>query len=97
MQVTLDLGNSVFAWNPRQELDANLFANEDPYCSFRQYLKIVTGEQLEITPSKYTKLAKNFVSASNLAPALMPKNLLKQNLQLTAMPVSILPNHSMQT
>lgn len=81
MHLQANFGKSSFSWQVSEECEAHLHISEDPCCSFNQFLKITSGEQFDLTPDKYLKLSKHFVSASQMTPLLMPKESLKSSLQ----------------
>jgi len=81
MQLTANFGSSSFSWQANDSLPGSLELSENPHCSFRQFLKILSGQQFDLTPPKYAKLSEAFVSASQVVPLLMPKQSLKFSLQ----------------
>lgn len=81
MQLTANFGTSSFSWKVSDSCDAELQISEDSQCSFNQFLKIVAGQQFELIPEKYSKITEHFVSASQVAPLLLPREELKIGLK----------------
>ena len=81
MQLTANFRSSSFSWKVCESPAAELCIDENIHCSFNQFLKIMSGEHFDVTPSKYSKMSEYFVSASQVTPLLMPKKSLKFNLQ----------------
>ena len=81
MQIDVTLGENHFRWQAAEGIEGSLSLNEDPNCSFRQFLRISSDTDFRLTTSTYDRVAQNFVSSSFVAPLLMPKQLLKKSLR----------------
>ena len=81
MQLEATLGDTKFNWLFLEDVEGRLELTEDPLCSYRQFLKITSGESFQLVPQRYSKMAESFVSSSYVAAALMPKSDLKSGLK----------------
>lgn len=80
MNIEVLLGNKKFNMLVLEEHDATLELTDDELCSFKQFTKIVTGNEFNLLPQKYTKMSEIFVSSSYAAPLLIPREDLKASL-----------------
>lgn len=81
MLIDVDFGNNCLSWQFDEKIEGELTISEDANCSFKQFLRISSGQQFELTPAKYLKLAQHFVASSFVAPSLMPRHELKAALK----------------
>lgn len=82
MNLEVLLGDTKFNMLTLDGPDGSLELTNDPLCSFRQFLQIMSGEDFDVMPEKYTKMSQHFVSSSYAAPLLMPRQHLKSSLAL---------------
>ena len=82
MNLEVLLGDTKFNMLTLEGHDGTLELTNDPLCSFRQFLQIMSGEDFDIMPEKYAKMSEHFVSSSYSAPLLMPRQNLKSSLAL---------------
>jgi hypothetical protein len=82
MNLEVLLGDTKFNMLTLEGQEGSLELTNDPLCSFRQFLQIMSGEDFDIMPEKYAKMAEHFVSSSYSAPLLMPRHNLKSSLAL---------------
>jgi len=80
MHIDISSKDFSFSWQLEESLQGSLQLNEDPHCTYRQFLKICSGKEFQLIPEKYQKLTRNFVTSSGTPALLLPKNLLKERL-----------------
>jgi hypothetical protein len=81
MQVKVDFGSSHFSWQSAPSIAGEVTVSDDSNCSFHQLTKIVCDQRINLTSEKYLKVAQHFVSSSQFASRLMPKEVLRANFQ----------------
>lgn len=80
MNLEVLIGTEKVNWVSLEGVEGSLELTEDPLCSFKQFLKIITNEEFDLVPKRYRNLTDHFVSSSYVAPLLMPRAELKSSL-----------------
>ena len=77
MHISTNFAGSEFNWLVSESSPGTLELSADPHSSYNEFIKIVSAHSFELAPQRYQKISQHFVSSSNTAALLMPKENLK--------------------
>lgn len=81
MDIIANFGESQISWKAFEHVSGAIEVSTDPNCQVNEFLKIITGRDFTFLPPEYQALTTHFVSSSQIAPRLMPKERLKASLK----------------